>query len=106
MLGLALPDSDLTAAFDGELRKTSLEDLLARLLAARAARGPLVIVLEDAQWLDPLSRDLLELLSRTVAGLPVLLVLLSRPDGTALAGLPVRPDSHVTDLVLEALGAR
>jgi adenylate cyclase len=103
VLGLALPDSDLTAAFDGELRKTSLEDLLARLLAARAARSPLVIVLEDAQWLDPLSRDLLEVLGRTVAVSPVLLVVLSRPDGSALAGLPVRPDAHVTDLLLEAL---
>ncbi|HEX4471186.1 MAG TPA: AAA family ATPase [Nocardioides sp.] len=103
VLGLTLPDSDLTAAFDGELRKTSLEDLLARLLAACAARGPLVVVIEDAQWLDPLSRDLLEVLSRTAATLPVLLVVLSRPDGTALAGLPVRPDPHVTDLVLEAL---
>jgi class 3 adenylate cyclase/tetratricopeptide (TPR) repeat protein len=103
VLGLTLPDSDLTAAFDGELRKTSLEDLLARLLAACAARGPLVVVLEDAQWLDPLSRDLLEVLSRTAAAVPVLLVVLSRPDGTALAGLPVRPDPHVTDLVLEAL---
>ena len=37
------------------------------------------------------------------AARPVLLVVTSRPDGTALAGLPVRRADHVTDLVLEAL---
>jgi adenylate cyclase len=104
VLGVDLPDSDLTAAFDGELRKTSLEDLLARLLAARAARGPLVVVLEDAMWLDPLSRDLLEVLARTIRTRPVLVAALLRPDGTALAGLPIRPGGHVTDMVLDSLG--
>lgn len=103
VLGLTMPDSDLTASFDGELRKTSLEDLLARLLAARASRGPLVVVLEDAHWLDPVSRDLLEVLARNVAGRPVLLLAITRPDGTALAGLPIRPGEHVTDLELAAL---
>ena len=105
VLGLALPDSDLTAAFDGELRKTSLEDLLSRLLAACAARSPLVLVLEDAMWLDPLSRDLLEVLARTTRTAPVLLLALLRPDGTPLAGLPIRSGDHVTDVVLGSLDA-
>ena len=61
VLGLDLPDTDLTATFDGELRKTSLEDLLGRLLAALAEEsGGVAVVVEDAHWLDPLSRDLLE----------------------------------------------
>ena len=67
VLGLALPDSDLTASFDGELRKTSLEDLLGRLLGALASgAGGVVVVVEDAHWLDPLSRDLLEALARAI----------------------------------------
>jgi class 3 adenylate cyclase/tetratricopeptide (TPR) repeat protein len=103
VLGLSMPDSDLTASFDGELRKTSLEDLLTRLLATRAAQDPLVLVIEDAHWLDPLSRDLLEALTRTVSGRRILLVVITRPDGTALAGLPIRPGDHVTDLELAAL---
>ncbi len=104
VLGLTLPDSDLTASFDGELRKTSLEDLMRRLLAARAAEGPVAVVLEDAHWLDPLSRDLLQALAHTAAAGPVLLVVTSRPDGTALAGLPLRRSDQVIDLVLEPLG--
>ena len=75
VLGLTLPDSDLTATFDGELSKTSLEDLLGRLLAAVAEEAAgVVLVVEDAHWLDPLSRDLLESLSRTIARAPVLLL--------------------------------
>ncbi|MEA2484465.1 MAG: hypothetical protein QOC55_2412, partial [Thermoleophilaceae bacterium] len=104
VLGLALPDSDLTASFDGELRKTSLEDLLRRLLVARAAVGGVVVVVEDAHFLDPLSRDLFEVLARATAGSRVLLVATSRPDGSALAGLPAGRGEHVTDLVLESLG--
>jgi tetratricopeptide (TPR) repeat protein len=104
VLGQVLPDSDLTASFDGELRKTSSEDLLARLLTASAARGPRVVVVDDAMWLDPLSRDLLEVLTRTVRTVPVMLLALLRPDGTPLAGLPVRASGHVTDVTLGSLG--
>ena len=102
VLGLAMPDSDLTASFDGELRKTSLEDLLRRLLVA-SAKDSLVVVVEDAHWLDPLSRDVLEGLARAASGARVLLVLTTRPDGTPLAGLPVGRGDHVTDLALEGL---
>ena len=102
VLGTSVPDTELTGSFDAELRKTSLEDLLSRLLRSRAAREALVIHLEDAQWLDPLSRDLLAVLARVAASLPVLLLLTARPDGTPHAGLPV-PSARATDLVLEGL---
>lgn len=79
VLGVDLPDSDLTRTLDAKLRKTSLEDLLARLLREQARRSPLAVVLEDAHWMDPLSVDLLAVLARTVTELPVLLVLSRRP---------------------------
>ncbi len=104
VLGHPMPDSELTASFDGELRKTSLQDLLRRLLVGRAAAAPLAVVVEDAHWLDALSRDLLEALARAVSGARIRLVLTTRPDGTSLAGLPVGRGDHVTDLVLEGLG--
>ncbi|NYD40784.1 AAA family ATPase [Nocardioides panaciterrulae] len=105
VLGLSLPDSELTAAFGEELRKTSLADLLGRLLAARASTGPLLLVLEDAHWLDPLSRELLDSLGRAAARLPVLLVVASRPDDALLAGLPLERAEHVAALVLASLDA-
>ena len=42
-----------------------------------------MLVLEDCHWLDPLSRDLLEVLARALAGLRVLLVLAYRPGSDA-----------------------
>ena len=81
VLGIAIPDNDLTAAFDAKLRKASLEDLLAECLRARAAEQPIVLVLEDCHWIDPLSRDLLEVLVRAAAELPVLVVIAYRTDG-------------------------
>lgn len=79
VLQLEIPDNDLTASLDARLRKAALEGLLAECLAASARTEPLLIVLEDCQWLDPLSHDLLESLARTAAGLPVLFVYLFRP---------------------------
>jgi adenylate cyclase len=101
VLGLALPDNDLTSSFDGELRKASLEDLARRLLRARAERGAVAVVVEDAHWLDPLSRDLLEALARAVPGAGVLLVVTTRPDGAPWAG-PTRGGS-VDRMVLAPL---
>jgi adenylate cyclase len=40
---------------------------------------PLLLVLEDCHWLDPLSRDLIEAIGRAAADLPVLLLLVYRP---------------------------
>ena len=78
VLNLPIPDNDLTRPFDAKLRKTSLEALLVDYLRARAAETPMLIVLEDCQWLDPLSHDLLEVIGRTIAGLPVLLIMAYR----------------------------
>ena len=58
------PTTSSPRTLDPKLRKASLEDLLARCLQARAADEPLVLVLEDCHWIDPLSRDLLEVLVR------------------------------------------
>ena len=84
VLGVAIPDNDLTSAFDPKLRKASLEDLLARCLTANATR-PLVIVLEDCHWIDELSKSLLEALVRASATAPVLFVLAYRP-GASIGG--------------------
>jgi predicted ATPase/class 3 adenylate cyclase len=79
VLGIDVADNELTASFDAKLRKASLEDLLAQVLRAHAAREPIVLVLEDCHWIDELSRDLLEVVVRGAATLPVLIVLAYRP---------------------------
>lgn len=79
VLNLPLADNALTGSLTGALRKASLETLLVDCLRAAAKRGPLMLVLEDCHWLDPLSVDLLEALGRAIVELPVVLVLAYRP---------------------------
>jgi adenylate cyclase len=78
-LNLPIPDNDLTRSLEGQLRKSSLEALVVDVFRARARQAPLMVVLEDCHWLDPLSRDLLQAIGRGVAGLPVLLAIALRP---------------------------
>ena len=103
VLGISLPDNPLTAGFDAELRKTSLEALLADCLRARAAEEPLVLVLEDCHWIDPLSRDLLEIVARASAPLPVLVLLAYRPEAERAGGLGVGALPHFSELTLSEL---
>ena len=93
VLGISIPDNELTCSFDPKLRKTSLESMLGDCLRSIASSEPVVLVLEDCHWLDPLSRDLLGAMAHAVLSVPVLLVLLYRPEaaqphGLALARLP------------------
>ena len=104
VVGLPIPDNDLTRAFDAKLRKTSLEGLLAVCLSARAAHQPLVIVLEDCHWLDELSRDLLVTLARSVSHLRVLIVLAYRPPSDVGEALGVETMPHFSEIALAELG--
>jgi len=103
VLDLPIADNDLTAAFDAKLRKTSLEGLLLECLRACASEAPIVVVLEDCHWLDPLSRDLLEVLARAAAGLPVLLLLAYRPSSEVGGGLGLDGLPHFDEIALAEL---
>lgn len=88
LLDLDLPDTPLTASFDPDLRQENLLLLLLALLEAWAKAQPLIVVLEDAHWLDTLAWQLAEQLARMfwVRALPLLLVVVHRPLETAHAG--------------------
>jgi len=83
LLNLPIPDNDLTRSLDAKLRKASLESLLVDCLSLRARESPLLLVLENVHWIDPLSYDLLGVIGRAIAMLPVMLVMAYRPfDGS------------------------
>ena len=69
-------------------------------LSSRAAARPAVLVLEDLHWADPSSLALTGELARTHADRPLVLLLVSRPDGAAVLDDLGEPDVRV---VLEAL---
>jgi len=79
VLPLDLPDSDLSAQLAGEARQDNTQDLLIELLRAVVADNPLVVVLDDAHWLDSASWALADRVRREIA--PLLLVLVARPFG-------------------------
>lgn len=78
MLGLAAPESELTIGMEAAARKAATEALVGELLTAAASERPLLILLENCQWIDALSRDLLLALARRCASLPLLLLLAYR----------------------------
>jgi class 3 adenylate cyclase/tetratricopeptide (TPR) repeat protein len=86
-LNLHLPDNELTASFDSQQRAELLKSLLLTCLRHRAtaatagavAAAPLLLMLEDCHWIDPLSQELLEYIGRNLADLPICLVALYRP---------------------------
>ena len=78
VLNLGLSDTPAVAAFDPELRKARLFELLVALLRARL-EAPLLLVLEDAQWLDSLSWEFAVHVSQVLCPeTPCLLVVASR----------------------------
>ncbi|MEU7473487.1 AAA family ATPase [Streptomyces sp. NPDC044984] len=79
------------------------------LLSDAAARRPVLLVTDDAQWTDACSLDALAFVARRVTGEPVTLLMGVRGDtvprqfGTDLARLPLRPlDDRAAERVLDA----
>lgn len=106
VLNLQIPDNELTRTFDAKLRKESLESLLVDCLRKRAREMQLLLVLEDCHWIDPLSHDLLEVIARAIADLPVLIVLAYRPPQLdRLLALRVSHLFYFTEIALTDLPA-
>jgi class 3 adenylate cyclase/tetratricopeptide (TPR) repeat protein len=82
VLPLDLPDNEVTTQLSGELRVSNTRDLLFRVLHMASADAPMLLVLEDAHWLDSASWALVV---RASQQLPNALILLTmRP----LVGTP------------------
>ncbi|MEV6302533.1 tetratricopeptide repeat protein [Actinoplanes sp. NPDC051861] len=78
VINLPMPDNELTAQLEPAGREELLRSTLVACLRDRAADGPLLLLLDDCQWIDPASQSLLEHLVHHIADLPVLVVATSR----------------------------
>jgi hypothetical protein len=99
LLELELDDNELTRNLTGAVRADNTNDVLVALLGAAAGRRPLVIVLDDAQWLDSASAALAGRIARQLER--VLVVMLTRPGGGPTGGEPGEEDERI---VLGPLG--
>ncbi len=82
-------------------KEKTFEALLAQ-LTRLAARQPVLMLFEDAHWIDPTSLELLTLTVGRASTLPLLLLVTARPEFTP----PWPADAHVTTLPLGRLGRR
>ena len=77
---------------------------LARALVALTAKGrPLVLWIDDVQWLDEVSRDALTDLAAVLDQAPVLLLLSGRADGAHAAALTALRDRVAFDVQIDLL---
>ena len=101
---LSLPNDGRYPALDlaPEERRQRTQEALTAQLAGLTRQRPVLMIVEDAHWIDPTS---LEVFGRTVdqiKTLPVLLIVTFRPEFNA----PWAGRSHVTSLALNRLGER
>lgn len=78
LLGLSIPDNPTTAAFDPKQRQQSLFAFLAEVLRTWSRSQPLVLVFENAHWMDDTSGELFEAVAKGIADVPVMIVTVVR----------------------------
>src|SRR6516165_5760351 len=99
---LSLPNSAAGLNLSAQRKREMLFEALLHQLEALALSRPVLMVFEDAHWIDPTTRELLDLTLDRVRRLPVLLIITLRPEFQhGWAGQP-----HVTMLTLNRLGER
>jgi class 3 adenylate cyclase/tetratricopeptide (TPR) repeat protein len=101
---LSLPNDGRYPALDltpEQRRQRTLEALMSQ-LAGLARQNPVLMIFEDAHWVDPTSLEVLGRAVDRIATLHVLLVVTFRPEFNA----PWVGQSHVTSLTLNRLGER
>jgi predicted ATPase len=99
---LSLPSSAAHLNLSPQRKREKLFGALLNQLEAEARQWPVLMVFEDAHWIDPTSRGLLDLIADRVRRLPVLLVITFRPEFQPSWG----GRSHLTSLALNRLGER
>jgi class 3 adenylate cyclase len=91
-----------TLTMGPELRKMRTLQVLAEQLFALAQQRPVLVLLEDAHWIDPTTRELIDAVIQPIGQRRVMLLVTCRPEFQNLWG----SHSHVTSLTLNRLGQR
>ncbi len=79
LLGLAIPDNPATAAFDPKQRQESLFNFVSEILRAWSRSQPLLLIFENAHWLDEPSHNLIESLAKATGDVPIMIITVVRP---------------------------
>ncbi len=102
LLSIPIGDGFLPLDLSPQQKKEKTLQALLRQIERAAWQKPVLMVYEDAHWIDPTSRELLDLIVPRVARLPVLLLITFRPEFQP----PWAGAAHVTVLMLNRLDRR
>lgn len=80
LLGLSAESSPEPEGITPMIRKARSFAALTALITARAQRSPVLIIVEDAHWIDPTTLEFLDQLVSSSRALPIMMLLNSRPD--------------------------
>jgi len=98
---LAIPlDAQHQSGLSPRKRKERTLALLLRMIEVAAASQPVLMIFEDAHWIDPTSQELLVMLVEQMVGWRVLLLITARPEFVS----PWPNHSHITTIALTRLG--
>jgi class 3 adenylate cyclase/predicted ATPase len=97
---LSLPNAAADLNLSPQRKREKLLEALLHQLASIARDYAVIMVFEDAHWIDPTSRELMDLTLARIRRLPVLLVVTFRPEFQHGWG----DQPHVTTLALNRLG--
>src|SRR5262249_58542639 len=97
---LSSPSSAADLNLSPERKREKLFEAMLSQLEAEARRRPVLMVFEDAHWIDPTSREFLDLTIDRLRRLPVLLEISFRPEFQP----PLGGRSPVTSLAIHPLG--
>jgi class 3 adenylate cyclase/tetratricopeptide (TPR) repeat protein len=107
------PGDPTVTAMDATQRRARIVAAIQRLTALGSRRRPVVLLVEDAHWIDSASEDFLKSLTASLPGMAVLLVLTYRPvylppfgDRTYYWRIPLQPvaDDDAVSIVRASLG--
>ncbi len=102
LLSIALPEHYAALDLSPARQKEETLSVLQTKIEKQATPGPLILLFEDAHWVDPTSLELLESIVERLQKLPILLLVTFRPEFSAnWVGSP-----HVTLLSLNRLSER
>jgi TolB-like protein/predicted ATPase/class 3 adenylate cyclase len=99
LLSLPVSERHSLPSLSPQRKKQRTLEALIRHLEVLAHRQPVLMVFEDAHWIDPTSRELLDLMIESIRKMPVFLIVTLRPEFE----LPWTGQEQVSTLALNRL---
>jgi class 3 adenylate cyclase/tetratricopeptide (TPR) repeat protein len=99
MLSIPIEGQDALPGQSAQQRKTQTLFVLVEFLLGLGAKRPVLCVIEDAQWIDPSTQELLDLAAGQIEEARILLVVTHRPEYSGVRG-------NVSGLSVTRLGRR